>query len=359
MKRSLWWGYVKERRTWIFYFFCVLLFLDALLLLDMSITASMQSILYLNLVLVVSFVLFFIFRYYRETVFLRKLEELKETPFADWKDVIGVVEHMSDEMMREVLVEMDRAYREERTKMRELHILEVDHLDAWVHELKAPLTAMRLIMDRDRMNPSVQALESDWLRLYLLLDEQLYLSRLNTLSSDYLLECVDLYPHIIQEVKLLASWCFERNIAVELEGDDTFDVLTDAKWSPFIVRQLLTNAVKYSPEGGTITICFSKEGQYPSLAITDEGPGIPSSDIPRIFERGYTGKKGRVSNVATGLGLYLAKTIGDRIGNALRVKSTVGEGTTMTVYFTKENDYDDLQKIRATSREVTRCMSES
>ncbi len=350
MKHSFWWGYVKERRTWIFYFVCVLLFLDALLLLDNSITASIESIIYLNVVLIVSFVLFFIFRYSRETIFLRKLEELKETPSADWQDVIGVVEHMSDEMMREVLIEMERAYREERTKTRELQVLEADHLDAWVHELKAPLTAMRLIMDRDRMNPIVQALESDWLRLHLLLDEQLYLSRLNTLSSDYLLQRVDLYPLIIQEVKLLSSWCFERNIAVEFEGEDSFEVLTDAKWSPFIVRQLLTNAVKYSPEGGTITICLSKEGEYPSITITDEGPGIPATDIPRIFERGYTGKKGRVSNAATGLGLYLAKTVSERIGNSLHVQSRVGEGTTMILYFTKENDYDHLQTTRETSQ---------
>ena len=350
MKHSFWWGYVKERRTWIFYFVCVLLFLDALLLLDNSITASIESIIYLNVVLIVSFVLFFIFRYSRETIFLRKLEELKETPSADWQDVIGVVEHMSDEMMREVLIEMERAYREERTKTRELQVLEADHLDAWVHELKAPLTAMRLIMDRDRMNPIVQALESDWLRLHLLLDEQLYLSRLNTLSSDYLLQRVDLYPLIIQEVKLLSSWCFERNIAVEFEGEDSFEVLTDAKWSPFVVRQLLTNAVKYSPEGGTITICLSKEGEYPSITITDEGPGIPATDVPRIFERGYTGKKGRISNAATGLGLYLAKVVSDRIGNTLQVETRVGEGTKMTMYFTKENDYDRLQTVRETSR---------
>lgn len=350
MNRSLWWGYVKERRTWIGYFVSVLLFINTLFLLDNSMIASAESVLYLNLVLVVSFVLFFIFRYSRETLFLRKLEELKDTPSADWQEVIGVVEHMSDEMMKEVLVEMDRTYRQERTKLRELHVLEADHLDAWVHELKAPLTAMRLIMDRDRMNPVVQALESDWLRLHLLLDEQLYLSRLDTLSSDYLLERIDLYPLIIQEVKLLSSWCFERNVAVEFEGEDTFDVLTDAKWSPFIVRQLLTNAVKYSPEGGTITIHFSKKGKYPSIAITDEGPGIPATDIPRIFERGYTGKKGRVSNAATGLGLYLAKTVSERIGNSLHVQSRVGEGTTMILYFTKENDYDHLQTTRETSQ---------
>ena len=163
---------------------------------------------------------------------------------------------------------------------------------------------MKLTIDAHCSEPVMRKLEAEWLRIYLLIDRQLYMTRLPSLESDYVLEKTAVQRLTAKEVRELASWCVEKNIAVEFEGEDA-EVVTDRKWCRFILRQLLTNAVKYSPEGGTIVITSERlpSGNV-SLMIKDEGPGIPAHDLPRIFDKGFTGGNGRIQNAATGLGLY-------------------------------------------------------
>ena len=135
-------------------------------------------------------------------------------------------------------------------------VIESDYTAAWVHEVKAPLTAMKLTMDGHRSDPVIRKIEAEWLRVHLLIDQQLYISRLPTLEADYVLEKTDVHRLVTAEVRELASWCMEKNIAVEFEGEDK-EVVTDVKWCRFIIRQLVTNAVKYSPIGGTIIISIN------------------------------------------------------------------------------------------------------
>ena len=354
MTLSLVFSYMRERRTWIAFIIAVVLFINVLMFLDQGFAfVTSDSMLYFNLVVGVSFVVFFIWRLYRETVLIRKLLEIEHVDNIDWLDFFGSLDHHSEQVIRDVILDIDRVYRTYVTEIRSTHVLESDHIDAWVHELKAPLTAMRLTMDRHRHNPAIQSLESDWLRLHLLLDEQLYLSRLGTISSDYVLEKVTLYPLITQEIRLIASGCFEKNIAIEVEGDEELVALTDSRWWMFVFRQLLTNAVKYSPEGSTITVTLTTIEQFPAVQLKDEGRGIPREDIPRLFERGFTGTKGRRSNAATGLGLYLVDMISRRIGLRLALQTEVGEGTEWTITFTKSNAYDEVFERNDSSVETS------
>ena len=165
--------------------------------------------------------------------------------------------------------------------------------------------------------PAFRKIESEWLRAHLLIDQQLSISRLPSLEMDYVLEKTNLQKLATAEVRELASWCMEKNIAVEFEGEDV-EVVTDVKWCRFIIRQFLTNAVKYSPVGGTILISTNKTSSgNASLSIIDEGPGIKPHDLPRIFDKGFTGGTGRIHNAATGLGLYLAQTVATKMGITL------------------------------------------
>ena len=218
--------------------------------------------------------------------------------------------------------------------------MESDYTAAWVHEVKAPLTAMKMTIDANRQDPAIRKIEAEWLRVHLLIDRQLYISRLPSLGTDYVLEKTNMHQMITPEVRELRSWCIEKNIAVEIEGEDV-EVITDSKWCRFIIRQLLTNAVKYSPDGGVICI---RTGRLPEghavLSIKDEGPGIPAHDLPRIFDKGFTGGTGRLHNAATGLGLYLAHQVASKIGISLSAQSEMNEGTTMNMTFSAENEFD-------------------
>ena len=109
-------------------------------------------------------------------------------------------------------------------------------------------------------------------------------------------------------------------------------VVTDSKWLGVITEQVLSNAVKYTPEEGTIRILFEED----TLTIEDTGIGIAPYDIKRIFERGFSGYNGRVNHQSTGLGLYLSAEIAKRLGVKLSVDSTVGEGTTVRIQIPSE-----------------------
>ncbi|MFS1093834.1 ATP-binding protein, partial [Enterococcus faecalis] len=108
----------------------------------------------------------------------------------------------------------------------------------------------------------------------------------------------------------------------------------DAKWVAFIFNQLLSNAIKYTPDHGNIMVSIKKEAQGVSLSVKDSGIGIPEEDLKRIFDKGFTGENGRKTDMhSTGLGLYLAKNLAKELGIELTISSVVGEGTTVTLYF--------------------------
>lgn len=111
-------------------------------------------------------------------------------------------------------------------------------------------------------------------------------------------------------------------------------VETDPKWLQVVLRQLLTNAIKYSNANGTVTITVEPHAHGARLSVTDTGIGIPAEDVPRVFERFYTGVNGRRSKASTGMGLYLAAEISRRLGHTLTLESTVGQGTNVQVTLT-------------------------
>ena len=221
--------------------------------------------------------------------------------------------------------------------------MEQDYIAAWVHEVKTPLTAVKLTIDANRDIPAMRKIESEWLRIHLLIDQQLYISRLSSLEADYVLEQTGIQRLAAQEVRELTSWCMEKNIAVEFEGEETL-VRTDRKWCRFIIRQILTNAVKYSPEGGMILLstAVTSDGHI-RMTIRDEGPGISDHDLPRIFDKGFTGGNGRLLNAATGLGLYLAQIVAIKIGISLTVESELHVGTAMQMTFTANNTFESVR----------------
>lgn len=231
-------------------------------------------------------------------------------------------------------------YLEKVSELKSANLMESDYTASWVHEVKAPLTSMKMTIDANRQDPAIRKIESDWLRVHLLIDRQLYISRLPSLGTDYVVEKNEMHHLITPEVRELRSWCIEKNIAVEVEGKN-MEVITDSKWCRFIIRQLLTNAVKYSPDGGVICIRTDlSPGGHVVLSIKDEGRGIPSHDLPRIFDKGFTGGTGRLHNAATGLGLYLAQQVASKIGITLSATSRLDEGTTMTMTFSTKNEFD-------------------
>ncbi len=153
--------------------------------------------------------------------------------------------------------------------------------------------------------------------------------RLGSTANDFVLQTYDLDDMIRQALRKYARMFIGRKLSVNF-SETHQKVLTDEKWMVFVIEQLLSNALKYT-NVGTISIYGAEGGQ--GFVIEDTGIGISAEDLPRIFEKGYTGFNGRRDKKATGLGLYLCKQILDKLGHRIEVASVPGTGTKMTVLF--------------------------
>lgn len=318
-------NFVREHVSWLLFMLFLDVALNIVLLLDEGV--EKVSVLYMNLLFVAFTFVFCFIRYQFDQQIVRDVEQVELTPLK-----AQIANHY-----RQQLDEKVEAYRHLKWQTEELN----DELLAWVHEMKSPLTAMKLMLEQLPNDHQKLKLEQEWLRLYMLLDQQLHITRLQTIEQDSRLEKVSLQRVVYQEIKSLQSWCMEKGIGFQIEDIDV-DVVTDAKWLAFIVRQYLSNAVKYSTDGSEIEVALGETEQgHMLLKVRDQGPGIAPHDLPRVFKKSYTGTKGRESSVASGMGLYLSKQAADSIGLKLYIQSTgeAGSGTTAVIQFPLDNEY--------------------
>ncbi|MBP1046861.1 sensor histidine kinase [Enterococcus sp. BWM-S5] len=211
-----------------------------------------------------------------------------------------------------------------------------DYIDSWVHEIKVPLAALHLLLDSmedDIEDEAYYQTENELIKIDEYVEQVLYYSRLDSFSRDYLIREYSLKKLVQSVVKTQANYFIQKNIHFSLVGEDQL-VLTDGKWLEFIFKQLLSNALKYTPNGGEIEVDISKDKTGVMLSLKDSGIGIPEADRHRIFDKGFTGENGRLNEQhSTGLGLYLAKSLSDKLGHQLTVASDEGKGTTLQLFF--------------------------
>src|SRR5699024_4776539 len=155
--------------------------------------------------------------------------------------------------------------------------------------------------------------------------------------NDLYIEQTRLEPLIFQEIKQLQAWCMRKGIGFDVSLKEEA-VLTDAKWLAFIIRQLLTNAIKYT-DGSDIIITSSRENQHTTLSIQDYGRGIDAKDLSRIFDRGFTSTTAHQDTTSSGMGLYLVKNATKSLHINIDVQSNLGEGTTFNLIFPNKNEF--------------------
>lgn len=219
-----------------------------------------------------------------------------------------------------------------------------EYIDSWVHEIKVPLAASRLLLhsiEFDIPDEKFILLENELNRMNEYVEQVLYVARLDSFSKDYLVQEISLKAVVQPVLRSQVNYFIQKNLHYAVEGEDQ-QVLTDEKWLGFIFRQLVSNAVKYTPQNGQLTIRIEKDAQGTYLHLQDSGIGIPKEDMRRIFDKGFTGENGRQTDThSTGLGLFLAKSLAKELGIELTASSTVGKGTTMTLFFPLLSYYEE------------------
>ncbi len=219
-----------------------------------------------------------------------------------------------------------------------------DFFALWTHQIKTPIAALKLLLaDED---PDIGASKRELFKIENYVEMALNYLRFEGMSGDMVLERIRLEPLVKQVVKKYSTIFIHKHLKVELSNLDV-EVLTDEKWISFVLEQILSNALKYTQNGG-VTI-FVRKTSNPSeieIVVSDTGVGIKSGDLPRVFEKGYTGYNGRIDKKASGLGLYLCKGVCDKLGHKIRIESEEGKGTEVTITVGAEKvDTGNLTKM--------------
>ncbi|MEK4564086.1 sensor histidine kinase [Alkalihalobacillus sp. FSL R5-0424] len=339
-------SYLIYKKSWLGFIASLLLLTNTLLFVDSGIQIELISILYLNGLFLLSSVVFLLVRYTKEMNYYKNLSsQMNEVEEGWFENIPYPKKRYPDGAIYSILQHVHEYEQMKRNENDATNQASQTDLAAWVHEMKTPLTAMKITLDAHRSNELAQRLQANWLKMHLLLDRQLYISRLATLKTDLLPEQLEVKTLLQAEIRELFSWCHDKDLAIQLTGNPSSNVYTDKKWCGFVIRQLLTNAIKYSPVGGTITIHTEQyDEQSVMVTIKDDGPGIKAHDLPRIFDRGYTGENGRVQHGATGMGLYLAREISKKLQFELNVASGLDEGTSVSMIFTKTHSFNQIRR---------------
>ena len=211
-----------------------------------------------------------------------------------------------------------------------------EYVERWVHEIKAPITAARLIC-RELDGDTRRKLTAELSQIEAHVERALFYARAENPEQDCLFRQIELEKIAAQAIENHRSLLIQNGIRVEMENMNCA-VYTDEKWAVFILGQLLQNAARYRGPEPVITLSAKPLGRQTQLIVHDNGIGIPAHELPRVFERGFTGSNGRIRGGSTGIGLYLCRKLAVFLELELRMDSQEGAGTTVTLTFpAKEN----------------------
>lgn len=232
-----------------------------------------------------------------------------------------------------------------------------DYYSMWVHQIKTPISAMKLLLEAEReelgllicdeeqqaslkeLSDNVASFEDELFRIEEYVSMALQYQRVSSTENDFVLEKVSVDGVIRDTIKKYAKIMIRRHIGINYSGT-VQEVYTDGKWLAFMLEQILSNAIKYTPQG-VVTIETAEEKDRFFITIKDTGIGIKAEDLPRVFEKGYTGYNGHADKKATGIGLYLCRQMADKLGHTIRMESEIGKGT--KVWIGVDLDYADTR----------------
>ena len=233
------------------------------------------------------------------------------------------LEKLLQERVEELEYEQKNQLLVEQEKYNDL----LDYYTLWVHQVKTPIAASSLFIGDLKDKEAKSQLEQELFKIESYVHLVLQYLRLESFHDDLVLKQENLADLVREVVKKYALFFIQQGLSLNLHDLD-YTIVTDKKWFLVILEQVLSNSLKYTKEG-SIEIYFHEDRLY----IKDTGLGIKNADLLRVFERGFSGYNGRLTQQSSGLGLYLSKKIADQLGHKIAIDSQVGQGTTVSIAF--------------------------
>ena len=245
-------------------------------------------------------------------------------------EVMELPEQAEDQVYYRLLKMAGKSMLEQISEVKRGRLEYKEYIEQWIHEIKTPITAMKLLCENHR---------TDWTKELLLelektnrfTEQALYFARSEYTEKDYSVREIALAQIVHQAIADNKYLLLQSGMRLEVEEiQDT--VYSDEKWVRFILNQLIANAVKYQAGQPVLRFSACRQQDQVVLMVEDNGIGISPADLPRIFEKGFTGQNGRIVHQSTGIGLYLCKRLCEKLGIGISAKSE-GKGTTISLFF--------------------------
>lgn len=313
--------YIKDRHYYLLSLLFIVFFADLFLLLY---GAEANALAYLNISLLIFIAVMTALDYWRYRRLFRALVDFRKEPLI--KDIVDDRQNLLKayaviiDDLKQIIKNSDEANEK---KMREM----IDYYTLWVHQIKTPIAAMQLLLDES----GDLELKSELIKIEQYVTMVLGYLRINAETTDFVFSHVDLDKLIGEVVKEFAPVFISKHLRIEV-AKTGYHFLTDEKWLAFVLGQIISNALKYTKNG---SIRIYKQDHY--LVVADSGIGIDPKDLPRVFEKGYSGSEGRIDKRASGIGLYLAKKILLELGSDIFIDSKLGEYTRVYIDISDRN----------------------
>ena len=245
-------------------------------------------------------------------------------------EVMELPEQAEDQVYYRLLKMAGKSMLEQISEVKRERLEYKEYIEQWIHEIKTPITAMKLLCENHR---------TDWTKELLLelektnrfTEQALYFARSEYTEKDYSVREIALAQIVHQAIADNKYLLLQSGMRLEVEEiQDT--VYSDEKWVRFILNQLIANAVKYQAGQPVLRFSACRQQDQVVLMVEDNGIGISPADLPRIFEKGFTGQNGRIVHQSTGIGLYLCKRLCEKLGIGISANSE-GKGTTISLFF--------------------------
>lgn len=339
-------NYLKDKLTFIIFYCSLMIFISITIYIDRTNSILSTNILYIDIVSTILFLLFLIIDFIRIKNYSRQLKKICDLRDADVLVMLPVSVTYEQKIYNEFITTLYSQYSDKILEIENEFKENTDFLTAWVHEIKTPITAIKLVTENNyHNNETLDIVQEEINRIEDYVQKVLYYSIVNDFSKDYIINSTDMSKVIKNSIKKHSTLFIQKHIGIKLENIN-FILDTDIKWIEFIIDQLISNALKYTNNKGSIIINIMENNKEFVLSIKDNGVGIKTEDMPKLFNRTFTGYNGRTeTSTSTGLGLYLSQKLANKLGHHITINSELGVGTEACVHFPKLSDYYDVAKM--------------
>lgn len=277
-------------------------------------------------------ILYFFILYFTQKMHLCKLLEMAEQLEEKYllPEVMVIPEKAEEAVFYRILKMAEKSMLEKIGEVQRERKEYKEYIEQWIHEVKTPITAAKLLCENSYSSLAREML-AELENINRFTEQALYYARSEHTEKDYLIREIELSDVIHSAIADNKYLLRQNNVVITADNIDN-NVYTDDKWVRFILNQIISNSIKYRTKKPVLRFFTVKENDQILLSVEDNGMGISGSDLPRIFEKGFTGQNGRGIQSSTGIGLYLCKRLCDKLGIGLTAYSE-GKGTTITLSF--------------------------